>query len=224
MKKKRAKILLLSVMICNLSLTSVTHANTEPSIQSFNAVTVNPEGNTIKVVDNGVFINGKFYTPEEFDKLLKSAEITYETPSNNTHIQTRAAFALAPAVYVVPGIGQVALLTTGAIVVGGVTIASGTWLYNKISSHFSDPRTVISNTYGISSGILDSNGKVKLGEFKDKNGNTPKTKSSGSFKHTKKKEYTVDKDTANHGGRKWKLKKNGKRVASLDGNGKVLSK
>ncbi|WP_346919241.1 hypothetical protein [Lacrimispora sp.] len=40
-----------------------------------------------------------------------------------------------------------------------------------------------------------------------------------------KKGWTIDKDTANHGGRKWKLKdKSGNRVASLGENGEVLGK
>lgn len=71
--------------------------------------------------------------------------------------------------------------------------------------------------------LKSPNGNVDLGQFKDKYGNTPRTKSSGSFKNTKDGSWTVEKDTAGHGGRKWKLKQNGKRVASLDGNGKVIS-
>ncbi|WP_044747356.1 hypothetical protein [Bacillus alveayuensis] len=61
---------------------------------------------------------------------------------------------------------------------------------------------------------------MKLGSFKDKHGNTPLTKNSGTFKNGKWSE----KETAGHGGRVWKLKKDGKRIASLDKNGKVLSK
>lgn len=46
-------------------------------------------------------------------------------------------------------------------------------------------------------------------------------KNSGTFNNGR---WSVEKDTAGHGGRKWKLKKDGKRVGSLDENGKVLSK
>lgn len=70
--------------------------------------------------------------------------------------------------------------------------------------------------------LKKSNGNIDLGQFKDKNNKTPLTKSSGSFKSTKDGNWTVEKDTAGHGGRKYKLKKNGTRVASLDGNGKVI--
>ena len=83
---------------------------------------------------------------------------------------------MAPAIYFVPGVGQVALLATGAIVVGGVTIKAGSWLYKTISNYFNDPKRVIASNYGIPQSLLDSNGKVKLGSFKDKHGNTPLTK------------------------------------------------
>lgn len=51
---------------------------------------------------------------------------------------------------------------------------------------------------------------VDLGKFKDKNGNTPVNKNSGTFTNGR---WSIDKDTAGHGGRKWKIKNNGKRVA-----------
>ncbi|WP_035295375.1 hypothetical protein [Brevibacillus thermoruber] len=65
---------------------------------------------------------------------------------------------------------------------------------------------------------------VDLGKFKDKYGNTPLTKNAGEFKYGK---WSVEKDTAGHIGwngnpKKWKLKKDGKRKASLDKDGVVL--
>lgn len=50
-------------------------------------------------------------------------------------------------------------------------------------------------------------------------GNTPINKNSGTFTNG---EWSIDKDVVGHGGRKWKIKKNGKVKASLDGNGKIL--
>ncbi len=64
------------------------------------------------------------------------------TPSGSS---VQPFFAFAPALYFVPGVGQVALLATGAIVVGGVTIAEGSWLYEIISNFFNDPRRVVSS-------------------------------------------------------------------------------
>lgn len=39
------------------------------------------------------------------------------------------------AVYTIPGIGEVALLATGAIVVGGIIYEAGSWVYNKYVSY-----------------------------------------------------------------------------------------
>ncbi|CAM3495642.1 hypothetical protein STPL106120_09900 [Streptococcus pluranimalium] len=68
--------------------------------------------------------------------------------------------------------------------------------------------------------ILYSKEKVELGTFKDKHGNTPLNKNSGTFKNGR---YTVEKDTAQHGGRRWKLKKDGRRIGSLDKDGNIIA-
>lgn len=66
--------------------------------------------------------------------------------------------------------------------------------------------------------MLDSNGNVKLGNFNQK------VKGKNAWKDPKTG-YVKEKDTAGHGGRKWKIKdKQGNRKASTDGNGKILSK
>lgn len=74
--------------------------------------------------------------------------------------------------------------------------------------------------------LKKSDDVVDLDKCKDKYGSTPKTKSSGVFKNG---EWTIDKDTAGHIGydgslKKWKIKKNGKRIGSLNKNGKVIDK
>ena len=65
--------------------------------------------------------------------------------------------------------------------------------------------------------MKDGEGNVDLGKF-DKNvkGKSAKKEEGG---------WEIEKDTAGHGGSKWKLKnKKGERVASLDGKGKILRK
>lgn len=60
-------------------------------------------------------------------------------------------------------------------------------------------------------------GNVNLGNF---NQNVPRKNA-----YKEKGRWSIEKDTAGHGGRKWKLKdKSDDRVASLDENGKVLGK
>ena len=70
---------------------------------------------------------------------------------------------------------------------------------------------------------------IDLDQFKDKNGKTTKNKNSGTFTSTKDNRYTIGKDTAGHTGydgttKVWKLFLSGKRVASLNANGKIVGK
>ncbi|MGG4144694.1 hypothetical protein ABEW34_16390 [Paenibacillus algorifonticola] len=70
----------------------------------------------------------------------------------------------------------------------------------------------------IPNSLKDSDDKVILDKFSES------VKGKVAYKEPKTG-WTIEKDTAGHGGRKWKLKnKSGDRVASLDENGKVLSK
>ncbi|WP_205527784.1 hypothetical protein [Listeria costaricensis] len=76
----------------------------------------------------------------------------------------------------------------------------------------------VSMQYDIPTSLLDKNGNVQLGKFNQK------VKGKSAWKDPKTG-YTKEKDTAGHGGKKWKIKdKKGKRKASTDGNGKILSK
>ena len=138
-------------------------------------------------------------------------------PSGSVIIQTRSP--IAAGVYFIPGIGEVAIAATGAIVVAGVAVVAGTWLYNTITEWLSNSqaRTIAKIRAKIPSRLRKENGDVDLGKFNEKVGGKNSYKEKGG--------WTIDKDTAGHGGRKWKLKdKAGNRVASLGENGEVLAK
>lgn len=110
----------------------------------------------------------------------------------------------------IPGIGEVVI---GAALAGGLIYAG----YLGFQSLFSNHKTTVLK-FDIPNKLLKDNKTVNLGAFDQK------VKGKKAYKN-KKTGWTVEKDTAGHGGRKWKLKdKNGKRVASLDGKGRILSK
>lgn len=171
-------------------------------------------GNVI-VTKDGVMINGIYYTKAEFKNLLNHA-IAIDAPENEN---TPSPMFIAPGVYFIPGIGQIVIAVTGIVVVAGVSIAAGTWLYNTIVDWLSnsEARTIAQVRAKIPARLRDENGDVDLGQFDQKvNGKTAYKEKGG---------WTVEKDTAGHGGRKWKLKdKSGDRVASLGENGEVLGK
>lgn len=211
--KKFTKYIALG-LACLMSINTTTTAFAQGSTNETNYQYANAENSSNVIIDNaGVTINGTYYTIAEFESLLDKAVLV----SQDDEPQTRAA--IAAGIYFIPGIGEIAIAATGAIVVAGVTVAAGTWLYNTITNWLSDSskKEIAKVRASIPSRLRDENGNVDLGKFKNK------VKGKNSYKEDGG--WTIDKDTAGHGGRKWKLKnKSGDRVASLGENGEVLGK
>lgn len=193
-------------MVASTSATAFAESNsTYTNVENASDVA----GNVI-ITNDGVTINGVYYTKAEFESLLNKA-VKIETP------QTRAA--IAAGIYFIPGIGQIAIAAMGAIVVAGVAVAAGSWLYDTITNWLSDStaREIAEVRAKIPSRIRDENGDVDLGQFDQK--------VSGKTAYKEKGGWMIDKDNMGHGGRKWKLKdKSGNRVASLGENGEILEK
>lgn len=172
------------------------------------------KNSVVKVVDNGIYIDNKFYTISEFEVLLQnSTEISSSQPTERTAITG----GLIAGSWYIPGVGPVVVTAVGAVLVAGSAVAVGSWAYNKVVDYFSTKKEIEDAKDKIPSRLKDKNGEVDLGEFNQKvNGKTAYKEKGG---------WTIEKDTAGHKGSKWKLKdKSGKRVASLDANGKVVGK
>ena len=129
------------------------------------------------------------------------------------------AAILVPGTYLIPGVGEIVITATLGILLGKAAIELGTEIYNKVEQgltiHFAKEAEDAKKE--IPERLKDSDGNIDLGKF-DQNvkGKNAKKEKDG---------WEIEKDTAGHGGSKWKLKnKKGKRVASLDGNGKILRK
>lgn len=89
---------------------------------------------TVDVSKNKLIINGIPYNKAKLINLLNTAYETSPTSSGNR----QARFAAAAGVYLIPGVGEVALAATGAIILGGVTIGAGHWAYKTITSYFKE--------------------------------------------------------------------------------------
>lgn len=166
------------------------------------------------------------YIPEEYlDPYHPDAiDITYNPYGGNNEGIQIMAFPAAAGVYVIPGIGQVAITVTGAVVVAGVTVKAGSWLYNKISAYFSK-KAAEKAADSIPSRLKKSRMKVDLSKFRDKNQKTPLDKSSGTFKNGN---WVITRDTSGHLGyngnkKAWKIG-NPNRKASLDKYGNIIDK
>ncbi|WP_156990124.1 hypothetical protein, partial [Caproicibacter fermentans] len=174
---------------------------------------------SVTIVEQGVYINGNYYSQEEFISLLGEA-----TPiSQGSKKQMRSAVAgaaIAAGAYFIPGLGEVLITATGAIIVAGVAVAAGTWLYNTVTNWFAEQRALQSVIDSIPSRLRSGN-SVDLGKFNQK-------VSGKSVKYKEKGGWTIEKDRAgdnSHGGSEWKLKNpSGERKATLDKDGKVLRK
>lgn len=134
-----------------------------------------------------------------------------EIRKRNLYTPSAAAVA-APvvAVYFIPGIGEVALLATGAIVVGGLVYYAGSWLYDQIMPYII--------ALEIPKRLLKNGNTVDLSKFNQKIRGKVAYKEDGG--------WYIEKDETKHRGSKWKLKNPNKRgderVASLDENGRIV--
>ena len=203
-----------SVLTATMMMTAGVPAFAETNAISYNMQSMTENINNLIIVDEGVIINGAYYTRAEFTNLLYQA-IKVNNQDSGT-AQTCAA--IAAGAYFLPGIGQVLIAATGVITIAGVTIAEGTWLYETITEWLSDSEAqeIAAIKAKIPSRFRTDSGDVDLSQFDEKvNGSSVKYKEDGG--------WTVEKDTSGHGGSAWKLKdKSGKRIASLDKDGKVL--
>lgn len=87
--------------------------------------------------DSGITINGVYYTPKEFEELLDTAE-PIDTPKPRVQTRSVAIAGAAAGAYFIPGVGEVLIAATGAVIVGGVAITASNWAYKKIVSYFKE--------------------------------------------------------------------------------------
>lgn len=90
------------------------------------------ENSSVIVTDSGVYINDTYYTQEQFVQLLETAQ-EVETETGN---QTRSAAALVAGTWYIPGVGQVIVTAAGAILVAGVVVEVGSWIYDTVVEWF----------------------------------------------------------------------------------------
>lgn len=116
--------------------------------------TVSDINSEVIVTDEGIFVNGEFYSQETFEKLLANApyvETEYDSPYSNTTynlyssssspaITTMAANAgdlgFQVGTWMIPGIGKVIVTAVGTVIIAGAVIKAGTWAYNTVKSFF----------------------------------------------------------------------------------------
>lgn len=213
MNKKLVLKLCALTILSSMAMTSVSSVQASAASQSVPSTVVSVDSSNKNTQDAGSI---KTLDVSEKDKLeikqfLEKENKESKKQKNNTKIVAMAIPAVV-AVYTIPGVGEVALLATGAIVIGGVAYYAGSWLYDKVMPYII--------AFDIPNRLLKDGNTVDTTEFDQKIG--------GKTAWKEKKGWTIERDSAggnSHGGSYWKLKKpSGERVATLDQSGKILRK
>lgn len=133
MRRKITFLLIFSILMSTIMPTTSSFA---AEVQQNSSITQksDKESNVI-ITDNGISINGIYYTQEEFANLLDSAvQVSGDT---NTGISNRSATAaLVAGTWWIPGVGEVVITVAGVVIVAGVVVKVGSWVYNTVTNWF----------------------------------------------------------------------------------------
>lgn len=120
--KKFSKQLLTLFLILSLTLTQNISVFANPTKNNTNT----PTNTSVLIVNNGIYINGSYYSQEEFEQRL---DIAIPMPQKR---QPKTAIGIAAGSYFIPGIGPFIITAAGVIILGGVVVEAGSWTYNTI--------------------------------------------------------------------------------------------
>lgn len=186
-----------------------------------------PKTHSIYETNKGIVIDNKYYTYDEFNKLLDTAK---EVKTENPKVQTRSIGALVAGSFAIPGVGAFVVTAAGIIIFNDQIIDAGTKLYTTIMQWFQDRKHIAYQKLvdSIPKKLRDGN-TVDLGKFNKKVGSGSNV---GLQENVTGQGWVIQKDhggTNSHGGSTWKIKtkkqfeKGGKeRTATLNKDGKVL--
>lgn len=120
--KRLLTMLLVVIMVCSTSMTAFASTTSIPR-------TASETKSSVVVTDMGIYVNGKYYSQEQFIQLLDTAQ-EIETP------QTRSAIALVAGTWWIPGLGEVVITAAGAVIIAGAIVEVGSWAYNVVVDWF----------------------------------------------------------------------------------------
>lgn len=123
--KRLLTMLLAIVMLVSSNLTAFASSTTNIVYETTNSES---NGNVI-VTDTGIYINGNYYSQEQFIELLNTAQ-KVQAP------QTRSAIVLVAGTWWIPGVGEVVITAAGAVIVAGAVVAVGSWAYKAVTDWF----------------------------------------------------------------------------------------
>lgn len=133
MKKRITLFLIFSILISTVAPATKSHAVEE---KSSNSLSISNNESTVKVTNDGIFINDEFYTQEEFIKLLDNAVPISENNKNGVATRSATAATLVAGTWWIPGVGEVVVTAAGAVIFAGTVVAAGSWIYEAVVNWF----------------------------------------------------------------------------------------
>lgn len=149
--KRILPLFLALVMMLSTNLTAFASSSTN----TLNANTYSEENGNVIVTDTGIFINGIYYSQEQFIQLLNTAQ-EIQTP------QPFSAVAIVAGTWQIPGVGEVIITAAGVIIVGGAIIAAGSWIYDAVTSWFAARAEISEAKAKIPERLKDKSGNVRV--------------------------------------------------------------
>lgn len=165
---------------------------------SSDSISIEEYDQTVIVTMDGIFVEGVFYSQNDFEKMLITAtysETEYQlnqtvpTNSYSTMAANPADLAGLPAgTWWIPGIGKVVVTVAGVVVIAGVTIKGGTWVYNKVKAYFAEKKYETAKKNG-SKAAKHSNQSTSKGTSLSTKGTPLSSKDLKDSKGTKQRRY-----------------------------------
>lgn len=206
-----------SLFLSIFSNTTLAASNTPP-VSNTQVETSKEQNNSNDETTNAVNLTEEKQDPSTTTFIIPSTNSPYTEKGLN---ESKFTPALAD-VYLIPGLGEVALTVTGVVIVAGITYGAGTATYNLVRKAINSGKakkksSVPSVAHNIPERLKKSNGYVDLGKFNKK-------LRKGARKERKGWKIEPDRGKGHsHGGSAWKLyNRNGKRIATLNKSGKIL--
>ncbi|MFL2106573.1 hypothetical protein [Mycobacteroides abscessus] len=162
------------------------------------SISIEEYDQSVVVTIDGIFVQGVFYSQDEFEDLLINAtyseteyQLNQTAPSNG--ISPMAAnpadlAGLLAGTWWIPGIGKVVVTVAGVVVVAGVTIKGGTWVYNKVKAYFAEKKYETAKKNG-SKAAKHSNQSTSKGTSLSTKGTPLSSKDLKDSKGTKQRRY-----------------------------------
>lgn len=130
---KKTKSLLSLILVFSIMLTFNLNAYASTIGVNFpDEDLIHISAKEVFITDSGIYIDGIYYTQNQFMDLLEKAQPI----GGEGDIQTNSVGALVAGTWWIPGVGKVVVTAAGVVIVAGVVVEVGSWVYKAVVNWF----------------------------------------------------------------------------------------